>query len=154
MKTADIIMAYRAWSNDPALRGLKPLSFDHVASWQKTSKGIARCEYWRRHPRQSAPARSCHCGFHGFKTLSGVIRLLQSYADARFPIVIGRVAFWGTIRDHSEGYRAQFAYPQALYYTSELASMALVRAVGSEYACETMPLSSAHEDVHIYEKIA
>jgi hypothetical protein len=32
--------------------------------------------------------------------------------------------------------------------------MALVRAIGSEYACEAMPLSIAHEDVHISEKIA
>jgi hypothetical protein len=154
IKTADIFMGYRAWRIDPVRRELKPLAFHHSVSWQKMRKAVAHCEYWRRHPYEAAPARSCQCGLHGFKELSGVALMLRHYADARFPIVVGRIAFWGTIRDHTDGYRAQFAYPQALYYSSGLASCALVRAVGNEYACEAMPLSTARDSGEFYEKIA
>ena len=66
--------------------------------------------------------------------------MLLYYADAVFPIVVGRVALWGTVRDHTEGYRAQFAYPQILYYGGTSAAKALVQAVGHEYACESMPI--------------
>jgi hypothetical protein len=139
MRTTDVITAYRAWRIYPARRELEPLAFFQVAPWNKMSKAVASCEHFRRHPHELAPAQSCQCGFYGFKRLSGVCKLLQYYVDAELPIVVGRVAFWGMVRDHTDGYRAQYAYPQILYYGGSSAAKALVQAVGNEYACESMP---------------
>lgn len=47
-------------------------------------------------------------GFHAFKTLEGA-RAYYGYASVKAPVVFGEIALWGTVVEHEEGYRAEFA---------------------------------------------
>lgn len=55
-----------------------------------------------------SPVPGCTCGVHALKD---VARLLRSWARAA---VVGRIAMWGRVLEHTRGYRAQFAYPSRL----------------------------------------
>lgn len=54
-----------------------------------------------------APARDCVCGIYAMKD--------PTKLDAPTGLIVqGRVALWGRVIEHAEGYRAQYAYPVAL----------------------------------------
>lgn len=55
------------------------------------------------------PDPSCSCGIYAASTLLPV----WPYVDDA--VVVGRVALWGRVVEHAQGWRAQFAYPQALF---------------------------------------
>lgn len=58
------------------------------------------------------PVHHCKsCGFYAFKTLD---QLMFWHPAGEF--LLGKVALWGHVAEHKDGYRAQFAYPQAFYY--------------------------------------
>ena len=56
------------------------------------------------------PAIHCQCGIYATNDLNEA----TSYGE-----ILGRVAMWGHVIEHSGGYRAQFAYPQSLYVPDE-----------------------------------
>lgn len=66
--------------------------------------------------RLHAPIMVPGCGIYAMTTSHS----LQHEMVARVPqnlgtyLVVGRVALWGRVAVHTEGYRAQYAYPQAL----------------------------------------
>lgn len=55
---------------------------------------------------QETPAEGCNCGFHAAKSVDKA---------RKYGPVIGRVALWGKVIVHEEGWRGEYAYPQALY---------------------------------------
>ena len=59
------------------------------------------------------PSEECDCGFWATKHLRAAVcpRVGDIY---RRGIVMGKVALWGDIIEHEEGFRAQFAYPLSL----------------------------------------
>jgi hypothetical protein len=68
-----------------------------------------------------APRRRCNCGIHTHKTEPQVLaRILRDHGlfspyerpDGR---VWGTVKIWGRIVEHTEGYRAEYAYPGTLW---------------------------------------
>ena len=82
---------------------------------------VARClDLWLAHPQApQAPYFRCSCGLYATKTLNQAMGAVYS----RSRNVIGRVALWGEVVIHEEGYRAQYGYPQALYVLSDSAGM-------------------------------
>jgi hypothetical protein len=58
-----------------------------------------------------SPMPGCTCGIHAMKDARRVSRSLAPAA------VIGRVAMWGRVLEHSRGWRAEFAYPSRLRLT-------------------------------------
>lgn len=53
-----------------------------------------------------SPEAECACGIHAYKE--------PITLDAMTPMVYGTLNMWGKIIEHSEGYRAQYAYPSHL----------------------------------------
>lgn len=67
-------------------------------------------------PREFCPAaieppiKDCKCGIYAANNIAEA----EKYGD-----IIGRVALWGTVVVSETGWRAQYAYPQALYVPDE-----------------------------------
>src|ERR671918_2854573 len=55
-----------------------------------------------------SPEPGCTCGIHAVKDPARLARAGRSTA------VVGRVAIWGRVIEHSKGYRAELAYPSRL----------------------------------------
>jgi hypothetical protein len=55
-----------------------------------------------------SPEPGCTCGIHAIKDPARLARSGRSAA------VVGRVAMWGRVIEHTKGYRAEFAYPSRL----------------------------------------
>jgi hypothetical protein len=92
------VIGYRAWGWVGS--GLK--SF-HGELWVPGEPLAAACLC------HQAPHQLCTCGIYAAKSLNQLQRM--GYADLG---VYGEVYLWGTIVEHSFGWRAQFAYPKTL----------------------------------------
>jgi hypothetical protein len=58
----------------------------------------------------------CTCGIYGSKNLNHLRRTqLWQYGG-----IYGEVNLWGSVVEHEQGFRAQFAYPKTLYLSSEM----------------------------------
>jgi hypothetical protein len=55
----------------------------------------------------AAPHVTCSCGLHA----THEVEILRR---TRTPAVLGRVALWGRVIEHEQGYRGEFGYPQRL----------------------------------------
>lgn len=95
------IKAYRVF----ALREggeLRSDSMDDI--WRKSM--TARCKRYRNCAR---PSKNCWCGLHAFK------RREMANKQGHISRVIGKVALWGKVQVHGNGYRAQYMKIIALY---------------------------------------
>jgi hypothetical protein len=63
------------------------------------------------------PHFDCTCGLYGYKTVKCLEQTFPQYYTTN--CVLGRVALWGKIVEHKDGYRAEYGYPQVLYYPDE-----------------------------------
>ena len=62
--------------------------------------------------KHDAPKQGCTCGIYALSAEDGYE--YYSYEGAMFP-VWGEVSLWGRVIRGTKGYRAQHAYPKALY---------------------------------------
>ncbi len=137
------ILAWRAWTCTPAGM-LRSLTYPLAWAGQSTTATdplAMRAVCMRGHTNHRAPHRACGCGWYGLKTAAQVlpwihVRQRMSALPRVRRIVIGRVALWGLVVEHAEGYRAEFAYPACLYVPSR----ALVRPLSERYRVEVYPL--------------
>ena len=60
-----------------------------------------------------APAPGCACGIHAAPSLDA-LRAEGLCLKAAEPLVVGRVALWGTVVHDDHGLRAEWAYPTRL----------------------------------------
>lgn len=101
------ILAWRAWALTGRRDGtdllLRPVA-GRSRPWRPLEIAEAACKHARLH---AAPNVDCSCGLHATHEADVLRR-------ARCPAVLGRVALWGRVIEHDEGYRAQFGYPQRL----------------------------------------
>lgn len=74
------------------------------------------------------PRAECSCGVYAAK--SDLSLHFRSYAETQ--VIWGEVYLWGKIQDYTEGYRAEFAYPKALY-VAPASDAQLAKAVGDRY---------------------
>jgi hypothetical protein len=106
--TAEPFLAWRTWalagSRDGAEVRLMPI-VGGTHPWPARVPNRASCALRRRHGE--VPEVHCSCGLYGTDR-DEVLRRTRS------PAVLGRVALWGRIVEHTLGYRAEYAYPQRL----------------------------------------
>lgn len=112
-----------AW---PALRRLEAECIEPQV-WTWGGAGIRRPP-----PSHPAPHVDCNCGIWG---LCSPVELLRQHASPAY--VYGAVALWGAVVGGEQGWRGQFAYPQALVAV-EMAPRGVgwARARGASYAVE------------------
>jgi len=101
------VIARRAWrfATNGYLHG-----YNSHCIWTPVYKNIARCfrsDFHTKQPCVCAPMLNCKCGFYGFKKIVGQILRSQD----KICYVIGDVALWWHVIEHTIGYRAQYAYP-------------------------------------------
>jgi hypothetical protein len=134
------IVGYRVWQWDGA--GLKSLN---GVQWHPREALTSECRTQRCH---QAPQSECTCGVYASKSLDHLRRL--GYTERR---ICGEVSLWGTVVEHVEGWRAQFAYPRNFAVPLSVVPLAMSRlelwlAALSAYGCdifvngetETVPL--------------
>jgi len=109
------IVGYRVWQWDAA--GLKSLNDEPwspgrriVAGCRAASRGLIVARAEATHDAHEAPQADCTCGVYASKSLEH----LRTTGYARYGIH-GEVNLWGTVVEHEQGWRAQFAYPKNLY---------------------------------------
>ena len=87
---------------------------------------------------EPAPHLNCMCGIYALKEKQQLLREMNHISHGiRF--VYGEVNLWGTIIEHRDGYRAQYAYPKRLWCAPAIAPLA--GWIGYVYGvpCEVMP---------------
>ena len=75
----------------------------------------------------SMPEADCSCGFYSFKTVKQLFD--SSYLQHG---VVAQVWLWGTVHEHTIGWRAQFSYPKALWAYGPMAESCQLR-LAKEY---------------------
>lgn len=102
------------------------------------------------------PQANCTCGIHASKSVDHLRKL--GYAENR---ICGEVFLWGTVVEHAEGWRAQFAYPKSFVVPISLVPLSMGRVESwlaslSAYGCDifidgqtgTVPLWHTSSGVH------
>ncbi len=120
------IVAFRAWRVRPTNR-LFSVAFDGY-------------EWFPGEPAEGDPDikldNEFAAGVHAFKDFKSAEEYIwRCCCHAQIPYVLGEVALWGTVHEHSLGYRAQFAKPtkfQLLYRFPETNLEALRARFGIE----------------------
>lgn len=138
------IIAYRTWDINYG----KLNAVGVRTSWEPMRRMIALCQRenytWPdreapRHGLRSAPVDWCECGVYGFKDLGLVVDHLVEIPPFMYSNrIAGRVALWGRVIECEKGYRAEHAYPQTLYYTSD--NEGLVRRISQVYGVDAVPM--------------
>jgi hypothetical protein len=98
----EAIVGWRSWYVTDGR--LSSLTFDH--KWPVGKELVARCNETKHRP----PYQRCGCGVYALKSLEILRR--SSYFNGE---CFGQVALWGKVIEGEDGYRAEFAYPKALY---------------------------------------
>ncbi len=140
---------------------LQPMNWPRIPTgWPGWQPLHAVCNAEKPESRHYAPGVDCRCGIYAFKTVAQVEEsLLYTIADDFWQyatrksysvrkeiwLAAGTVAHWGRIVEGTHGYRAEYAYPDALWVlppailgrediaqTSELLPD-LIRAMRSRY---------------------
>jgi hypothetical protein len=116
------IVGWRAWRALETEDGVRLSSVVFSLLWQPRSELRAVCQpypspgpaYPARHP---APQRGCNCGIYAGATVAQAEPYLDGYShlSGGAPVVLGRVALWGTVVEGAGGWRASHAYPHELF---------------------------------------
>lgn len=109
------IVGHRVWQSDAA--GLKSLN---GVSWKSGEPLTAQC---RTHGCHESPRPNCTCGIYASKSLDHLRRL--GYTESR---IHGEVCLWGTVVEHEDGWRAQFAYPKKFVVPLSMVPFGIRRA--------------------------
>jgi len=93
------MVGYRVWQWDAT--GLKSLN---GIEWHPGEAFTAQCKTQGCH---EPPESNCTCGVYASKSFNHLRRI--GYTQER---IHGEVWLWGTVVEHEDGWRAQFAYPK------------------------------------------
>jgi hypothetical protein len=118
------IVGWRVWhalerNGDVYLRSL----FHRVRwPWREPLNGSCAVWHWpllRKRPQHASPDENCQCGIYA-SSLETAAAYVSPPRGGPWLIptewsVIGEVALWGRIVEHTHGWRAAFAYPKALF---------------------------------------
>ncbi len=104
------IVGCRIWRWDAA--GLRSLN---GKPWPPGRPLAARCGAGYAHDAHETPHLGCTCGVYAAKSRE---HLRQFGYEGRG--IGGEVYLWGTVVEHALGWRAQFAYPKALFLPPDL----------------------------------
>jgi hypothetical protein len=135
------ITAWRVWRVGPDGQLMSLFmsdSRDSYLPWP-TSPEHASCPA----PHQ-APDPACRCGWHGCRSFDDAVRAAAEavWRDgaSQFALAVGTVSLWGRAIEHEDGWRAEHAYPRAVYaIDSSLAPMVARRYRIEAYPAATLP---------------
>ena len=96
------ISAYRAWFLADTVEGLRLMSYSDTI-WRPYQELEAYCQHNATH---IPPTFNC-CGLYALKSPNNI-----------HGTIIGEVALWGRFIEGTQGFQAQFAYPQRFLYIS------------------------------------
>jgi hypothetical protein len=115
-----LFVGWRVWQWDAA--GLKSLNGEPWLPGRPIAAGCRVAGAYRDgRPPHGAPQMRCTCGVYGSKSLDH----LRGTQYWQFGSVHGEVVIWGSVVEHEQGFRAQFAYPKTLYLPSEILPVTL-----------------------------
>jgi hypothetical protein len=149
-ETDQPIIAYRAWG---LYNGLLCSVATSSQAWPRLRPYHAVCAKQSTEIEfHESPEVSCACGIYAMRTPEALIQTLH-YG----PTVLGRIALWGNVVVCEHGYRAEYAYPQLLYYGPRM-PQEKVAPVAASYGVECAPMPDevrafielevrSHEDV-------
>lgn len=134
------VVAYRMWYV-PLQPILVLTSVSCMTPWVPCQKLVAECrnhmscvcsdEFWTttRREHEEDFTHSCNAGIYSWKTFD---KAFEMYIDAiermdgliaEEPVLnryaFGKVYLWGKVIECEKGFRAQYAYPAAIYHTAE-----------------------------------
>lgn len=120
------IIGWRVWQWEGA--GLRSLNGE---PWQTSEPLRAGCRVSHIGIRgvraraaatpHDAPEFKCTCGIYASKSLPHLRNLLpEEYGG-----IYGKVSLWGSVVEHEDGFRAEFAYPKVLYLPSRILPITL-----------------------------
>jgi len=124
------VVAWRAWALVETAEGPELRSVVYAHPWPARAPLRMACEpggcLGARWPMQPHA-----CGIHAFKDRADAGAFPSMWEARRFPqgsfpqqSVVGQVSLWGRVVEHERGYRAEFAYPYALFLSQEQAWLA------------------------------
>lgn len=135
------ILGYRVWQWDDA--GLRSVNGE---PWVAGKPTAAHCRILSPEGirlAHEAPVQTCTCGVYATKSLGHLRRMgYQQWG------ITGEVWLWGTVVEHTGGWRAQYAYPKAFFLGSDDLPFA-VAAIQSRlealttYKCDILVASPA-----------
>ena len=138
------LVAYRAWQWDA--HGLRSLNGEQWVAGRPLAAACRASNVARQvgrvravHGAHGAPQMDCTCGVYAAKNLD---HLRQSGYDKYG--VYGEVYLWGSLVECAFGWRAQFAYPKALYLLSDTLPVTL-----AEIRSRVQALISYRKDIFI-----
>ena len=120
------IYGYRRWMVENGLL----LSINDRLAWPPGVATRATCTFTlsphfyldeggiRALPSGPPPQKGCSCGYYAWKSVA-IARGDVSTQEPGF--ILGKVALWGRVIDHQDGYRAEYAYPVELYWPLPMA---------------------------------
>lgn len=156
---SECVIGYRQWQVD-ALDQLWPITVTkrpwepgvneavcdamHLAGnfWVSNQMWPGQPAVGRPTKDHKAPHKDCECGLYAWRRIkpqwrTGEGELLAPY----MPHIVGAVAFWGDVRVHREGFRAEKACIVALAYRGDRPEVAaVVERVAARYGAEAVPL--------------
>lgn len=104
-------VGYRAWKIGGGM--LMSVGTDDT-TWRPGRPMMARCRGWKPpHPYDAIPPVSrCSCGVYAMKAPAPD---WPAWSQGDLRHAFGLVGMWGRVIEHENGYRAQYAYPIALF---------------------------------------
>jgi hypothetical protein len=129
------VVGYRVWRWDAA--GLKSLN---GIEWHPGKAFAAECRTQGCH---EAPQSDCTCGVYAARSLDHL--RWTGYTQHG---IHGEVCLWGTVVEHEDGWRAQFAYPKNFVVPLSMVPLGMSRveswlAALSAYGCDIFVLGEA-----------
>lgn len=129
------VVGHRVWQWD--VTGLKSLN---GIQWHPGEAFAANCRTSGCH---EAPQSDCTCGVYASKSSDHLRRI--GYSENR---ICGEVWLWGTVIEHEDGWRAQFAYPRNFVVPLSMVPLGMGRlelwlASLSAYGCDIFVGSEA-----------
>jgi hypothetical protein len=116
---------WRAWGIPKALdEGELPLLRSVTYSsnfWTPREPMRATCQTRNGTSTHPVPTESCTCGLYSAKTREHLLSMnYHNYdPDEGHFTVLGRVALWGKVVEGTQGWKAEFGYPQELFLPYE-----------------------------------
>ncbi len=92
---------------------------DFLPSWSPRQKFVSHHLYlpYEKPQHHPSPESKCTCGVYAHKNSVNVTSTKEKDGT---PIVFGEVSLWGRVFVHSDGYRAEFAYPRRLMIVEDV----------------------------------
>lgn len=136
------VVGWRAWdvARQPDSDGKVMLqSVTHSYTWVPFEKARAECSVCTStdtRARDCIPGDACSCGFYAAKSLEH-LRTMSYHTynseDDDGPVtIVGRLAMWGKVIEGSQGWKAEYAYPEMLFVPFEVAK-SLAQPVSNTY---------------------